>query len=337
MDIPNTRRESEVWQACDDLWNHEGDLSKITGDALRDHLVILGYKKGSPNEIYKFRRSWKIARGISELDLGEHEQKSLISDPVIRAVSLVYEQIQTEARDQLVQVQQSYEEKLSKINDSYNLLFSQSEAQIKQIEDQAEQISAMREQIMELEEQLFSEKNNNALLLERCETSGALFVQYKDDWDQLQIKLKEQFDKQVTWCDKQVSNSKLEKDAAIASIAKTHQDQWHKFSDQANLFQVQLRQLQDKNELYIKNHSQVLTQNLQLKNELTILNKELLKKQTESKQLSKKCSSLEVKYAGVRVELNSALKKVAEQKQLWHKIERDLNALKQNTSQSVAS
>ena len=71
MNPPKTRRENEVWQACDDLWAVNNSTEALKGDRIRDQLVQLGYKKGSPNEIYKYRSSWKESRGISEKTLAK--------------------------------------------------------------------------------------------------------------------------------------------------------------------------------------------------------------------------------------------------------------------------
>ena len=98
MDTPRTRRENEVWQACDDLWALNANLEALKGDEIRDRLLKLGYKKGSPNEIYKYRQTWKESRGVSEKALIEAGQQT---DPISRAVSLVYEQIQQETQQKI--------------------------------------------------------------------------------------------------------------------------------------------------------------------------------------------------------------------------------------------
>ncbi|MEI6789578.1 MAG: DNA-binding protein [Myxococcaceae bacterium] len=102
MDAPKTRRENEVWQACDDLWALNASLEGLKGDSIRDQLVKLGYKKGSPNEIYKYRTSWKESRGISEKSLAQTVE---VADPISRAVSLVYEQIKNEAQQKITAIQ----------------------------------------------------------------------------------------------------------------------------------------------------------------------------------------------------------------------------------------
>jgi len=110
MEIATRRREQEVWQACDDLWALHGDLKTLTGDAIRDRLVTLGKSRGSPNEIYKYRRSWGESRGVSA-----ESGPQLIrdeDDPITRAVRLVHEKLQQETREEIESIHKEYEAKL---------------------------------------------------------------------------------------------------------------------------------------------------------------------------------------------------------------------------------
>lgn len=77
MEQARTRREAEVWQVCDDLWAQKGEWGALTGDAIRDKLVQLGYKRGSPNEIYKYRHTWKLSRHIVTVPEGGCKLKQL--------------------------------------------------------------------------------------------------------------------------------------------------------------------------------------------------------------------------------------------------------------------
>ena len=77
---PKTRREMEIWSACDGLWAQSGILSAITGDAIREEVLRLGYKKGSPNEIYRYRKTWIDARQVAQLD----DESETIAVPDIR-------------------------------------------------------------------------------------------------------------------------------------------------------------------------------------------------------------------------------------------------------------
>jgi len=99
MENARTRREREVWRVCDELWAQHASLGAVTGDAIRDRLVVLGYKKGSPNEIYKYRHTWKLSRHISENQ--EEAEEQVLQDPISRAVALVQEELKAQAKTEL--------------------------------------------------------------------------------------------------------------------------------------------------------------------------------------------------------------------------------------------
>lgn len=111
------RREQEVWQACDDLWALSGDISGITGDAIRERLVVLGKSRGSPNEIYKYRKTWFKSRNISA-------DREIVDegDPISRAVRLVHENLQSETDQKVAKLQQEHELELLKKDEE--LIFS---------------------------------------------------------------------------------------------------------------------------------------------------------------------------------------------------------------------
>lgn len=117
MEVAVRRREQEVWQACDDLWALSGDISGITGDAIRERLVVLGKSRGSPNEIYKYRKTWFKSRNISA-------DREIVDegDPISRAVRLVHENLQSETDQKVAKLQQEHELELLKKDEE--LIFS---------------------------------------------------------------------------------------------------------------------------------------------------------------------------------------------------------------------
>jgi len=115
MKKPKTRREWEIWQACDQLVA-EGTLGyKVTGDAIREHLLEQGLSKGSPNEIYKYRKSWREARGVLDEDFSQNEPQQLIlNDPLSRAVEAVRHEIRLEAEREIQQIKDDTTEQINK-------------------------------------------------------------------------------------------------------------------------------------------------------------------------------------------------------------------------------
>jgi len=110
MEQPKTRREKEVWQACNDLWTEWGDVAKITGDALADRLLDLGYKKGSPNERYKYRKTWREHRGIDSLTVQDDAKHAKAH--IERIVSLVDEELRAKAQAEIEAARLELQDKL---------------------------------------------------------------------------------------------------------------------------------------------------------------------------------------------------------------------------------
>lgn len=174
LTTPKTRRESEVWQACDDLWAKTSSARHLTGDNIRDQLLNLGYKRGSPNEIYRYRSSWRDSRGIS--DAHENQDAEIkTSDPISRAVSLVYDQIRSQANDSLEQLKEDYEsrlkaglmeteslsESLSKLENLKESLELKLKAAILTNEDLSEESANIKREALILNEKLISAKDLN--------------------------------------------------------------------------------------------------------------------------------------------------------------------------------
>lgn len=110
MEFTTRRREQEVWQACDDLWALHGDLKNLTGDAIRERLVTLGKSRGSPNEIYRYRKSWGCSRGIGNEGMSLSNADS--DDPITRAVRLVHEKLQAETAEQMEKFKEEFQKRL---------------------------------------------------------------------------------------------------------------------------------------------------------------------------------------------------------------------------------
>lgn len=166
LSTPNTRREREVWQACDDLWAQSPSSRHLTGDNIRDRLVQLGYKRGSPNEIYRYRSSWKQSRGISDTQ-DEAETESRVSDPISRAVSLVYEQMRSQTSETIDKLTEDYETRLKAALIEEDRLRNELAKQANENAGLTEHLGQIQKRLSELEQQLLQERREGAVLNER--------------------------------------------------------------------------------------------------------------------------------------------------------------------------
>lgn len=193
MDTPKTRRENEVWQACDDLWALNASLEALKGDQIRDQLLKLGYKKGSPNEIYKYRQTWRESRGISEKSLS---QTAEVADPISRAVSLVYEQIQSEAQQKITLIQNESSTQLEKLTQQNQELILSCETFVQKHEALGAEHEGLKLAHETLNAALIQERSYTRELELKLEGCNLLLSELKSTYqiqiDKLEQKLKEQ-------------------------------------------------------------------------------------------------------------------------------------------------
>ncbi len=279
MEIAGRRREQEVWQACDDLWALSGDMGAITGDAIRERLLALGKSRGSPNEIYKYRKSWSLSRGVVK---EAQAAPSMESDPISRAVRLVHEKLQSEAQEQIEALHQQFsealeekekvltkeKENLADLVHEYGVLqqdFSQLKGRFKNLEEQhlAEiEIRKVTEKELAIEKARFKE-------LENAHSKHLREVQ--DHYQQSQIQLKDAY-------------LHLEKTlrADILRIELENKTLGHEFSEKLNLIKLEHYQSEIQKRELEKNIAA-------LKDELLLAEQKIIAQDTQLRTLIEEC------------------------------------------------
>src|SRR5688572_28256485 len=196
LSTPKTRRENEVWQACDDLWAHSASTRHLTGDNIRDQLVKLGYKRGSPNEIYRYRSSWKDSRGVSDMgDMHPGEVKE--SDPISRAVSLVYDQLRTQTNDAIDKLTEDYEARLKATLLEEEMLKDALAKAVERSSNLEGALSAAQAEGAGLEQTLLKERREQAVLNERIKASRELVDILRAEHDALVLELKSFHEREI--------------------------------------------------------------------------------------------------------------------------------------------
>lgn len=183
MEVATRRREQEVWQACDDLWALHGDLKTLTGDAIRDHLLSLGKSRGSPNEIYKYKKSWLNSRKPSQNGGTGYDEDE--NDPITRAVRLVHEKLQFDTSEQIEALKVQYEQKLqekeqekegvredlTKVIDEYSKLQHDHTRIAKELSEKKIELEAEIAIRIATDNELSSERKKNQLLTQSYDQS----------------------------------------------------------------------------------------------------------------------------------------------------------------------
>ncbi len=188
MEIATRRREQEVWQACDDLWALHGGLNELTGDAIRDRLLHLGKSRGSPNELYKYRKTWIKSRGVASNPAAVADNEF---DPISRAVKLVHEQLKTEASEELLHLERDFLEKIGHKNEELAKAQRALDAVMIEFHEAQSEISKKTASLSAMEEQLAAEIEVRRAAEREVQSSKALGEQERRAHETLLKEIKE--------------------------------------------------------------------------------------------------------------------------------------------------
>lgn len=130
MRSPRTRREKEIWEACDVIYTELQEANKITGDLIFSQLVRLGYKKGSPNEVYRYRKTWREEHGF-EVPNTKFDQSGEF-DHDSASLRMVLSQQAAQYRD----IKSTFDTILSQITETYQENIKQLEKQVSELKEE---------------------------------------------------------------------------------------------------------------------------------------------------------------------------------------------------------
>lgn len=273
MEVATRRREQEVWQACDDLWAIFGDLASLTGDAIRERLLSLGKSRGSPNEIYRYRKTWSLSRKLTK----EHTQSGdmLDCDPISRAVKLVHENLQSEAALQIEALKTDFTQELA----NKDALINQEKANLARLVEEftscQNELVTLKKELRELSEKLTAEVMTRTAVERELSASKATIVQANLSYNQTVDEIKhayEQLEKNLNYkleqqaLDKklmgqefseQIINIKLEKHGQDLALKKFHEQLTTQSQQLTDLTEIKTK-LEHKLMLVIKEHEETV-------------------------------------------------------------------------------
>lgn len=309
MEMAVRRREQEVWQACDDLWAFYGELKSLTGDAIRERLVELGKSRGSPNEIYKYRKTWEESRKVN--GLGQAKVGEAFSDPISRAVKLVHEKLQTETEETIAKIKEEFlielrakEEELLSLKNNLDALVNQ----YKQLDDLC---SEQESKIKELQNNLNYQKNENIVQENSYRESKSIF-------EQKIISLVEENKSLTLNHQKEIDALKKIFDEQISLLSNHLNASQEKIVQEGKIFSEQLMEIKTKNynlsiklDESIKSNISAEKSLEQIAVQLKIKDESLTKKIQENIELKAILSKTRVDNYRLNNELKSALTSLA--------------------------
>lgn len=190
MEVATRRREQEVWQACDDLWALHGDIKIITGDEIRERLIALGKSRGSPNEIYKYRKTWQKSRGINANDMVD----AISDDPITRAARLVHEQLKSEADRHIETLTADFNDRLAHKDEEVKKARGSLESVMVEFSSIEQKLKAVTLENASLQQQIAAEIDIRAATEREVSKQREMLEREKQSGDRRALELKSIFD-----------------------------------------------------------------------------------------------------------------------------------------------
>ncbi len=210
MKTPKTRREHEIWRACDELMASGIPGNKVTGDTIREHLLELGFSKGSPNEIYKYRKSWREARGIEDEDFRQSVTGTVaLTDPLTRAVEVVRTEIRAESQVEIDNVKKDTQTQINTMQKTLQEAESQLQNSLEKNQLFDTENSELKSAIILFQVQLSEERQKTAALEQALKSSDASYKKLEQTMQNLLLELKNSHDRTQKTLEKQLQDTEV--------------------------------------------------------------------------------------------------------------------------------
>ena len=244
-----TKKELLVWEACDELFERkEIPTIKLVGDILEEN----DHKRGSNRDLATYIRNWKE----KNLETATNNKTEKLSDPLQEALLSLRNEIKTEAKEEIGQIQLECEEKLANAAES-----------VAKAEEQAEKLNQENISVKRENEHLLTEIDlKEELVTEQRIASNAILEQTKAKEQEFELK-------------EESSKSK------ISLLEKTYDSLLEEYNAQHNSWQTEIKSTLTEKEQFSVNLEHSLK-------EIKELNKENKEQSTEIKKLSEEKEQL---------------------------------------------
>jgi chromosome segregation ATPase len=277
MQRQQTRREREVWMACDHLLKEGASLREINGQNIRECLVDLGYKKGSNTEIYRYLKSWSQARSI---DLKAPEPPLIkpesLPDPLIQVVQQVRRALLEEADGQILCVKEEAAQQITHMKEELGI--SQQElAAVQQAlvvkSEEYQRLQADSEKICTINCQL---EQDNAHWKAETTRLAQLAEERLRNGEQALKDLKETHTTEIDRLTQQLTATMVRYDQALSEQKASMEAQRHQWIAEKDQFQTALHKLEKQlqkaelSEQTSREHNKVLFDQLEKVNQMFV-------------------------------------------------------------------
>ncbi len=141
MSEQQNRKESEIWQACDAL---VAQGQKVTYKGVGDSLEQLGFCRGSNSDIARYLKTWK------QYSDGQLNQPAVVSDPVLKAIASVHQQLQSDAEAEIQAMRVQYADEIEQLREA----LAGKEALCKEKQEESNQAQEKIQELLKLQQAL---------------------------------------------------------------------------------------------------------------------------------------------------------------------------------------
>ena len=184
------RREGEVWDACDERL---AENKKLTLDTLQNKLESLGYDRGSPNYIYRYRKTWLESKGMTlddlravnqrvEIELHQgisNQRKSDVPKALIRNFESHVQGIQKNLRDEYDCIIKKLETDLTESKDKIDLISKTNSKHEQELQRLEKENSSLSSNEARLQTELSQKKEENKLTKQQITSQNKLMEEIK--------------------------------------------------------------------------------------------------------------------------------------------------------------
>lgn len=327
--MPKTRREKEVWEACDELWEElqeEGlPISKLTGEKIKNRLVDSGYSRGNQGQIYKYRNSWQLSRGIEEDDeLVLEERQSILSEKVRNSIESLFKEIHEEAEKKVTETKQEADNAIKKFSEKCTDIEKENELLHNKLEKALEELNIANMSSKELSSQLSEEKHKHDIIQEKLKAEEGRANRIAIESKNREQSLNERNEKE-----KREFQSKMEDligvhKKEISTLKEHNEEQRHKFIAEIDNLKVSNGKLDKQLEKTTLLEQKANNVNTELKQRIKILEEEVIRSRKEYKDTTEKLNNSEKIAAETKGELKQVTALFNNQKEEYKNISQQL-------------
>lgn len=269
--IPNTRKEAEVWKACDILWNENKTVSELTLDAIADQLLNMHCKRGSNSDISRFKKTWLHKNDL--LGAPAYTQKTpshpTITPSPLSNMDKAYvkwrEEVEAQAQSKIETLQAAHHE---------------------EVETLKEETTILQEAHHALKEQQQTIETNYQSLQHDYQQAKATITQQTQIIQSLEHQLAEE--------KKSAKLAQSQVEQRLQDLQTSHQDIVKRFEQHIEDFKKEWHvQSQDYKEVITQQRQNFLVQVQDLQSQVTYLTKDLARSETNEKIQQTNINALE--------------------------------------------